>query len=49
MRQRYGTHSHLEVFKGHLGGTRNTTEFYIVETGILEDDKALAEYKTSLK
>ena len=41
MKQRYGTHSFLEVFKGHLGGKRNTTEFFIVEQGILEDRAAL--------
>lgn len=49
MRERFGTHSHLEVFKGHLGGKRSTTEFYIVESGILPDNKALAAYKASLK
>lgn len=49
MRQRYGITAHLEVFKGHLGGSRQTTEFYIVEPGILEDKKALDVYKDSLK
>lgn len=45
LRQRFGTHSILEVFKGHLGGKRQTTEFYIVAEGILPDDKALKAYK----
>jgi len=49
MRQRYGTHSHLEVFKGHLGGSRNTTDFYIVEKGILNDKDQLEEYLKELK
>lgn len=49
MNQRYGTHSYLEVFKGHLGGSRNTTEFYIVESGILEDKAALEAYKEKLE
>jgi RecA/RadA recombinase len=44
MRQRYGTHSHLEVYKGHLGGKRNTTEFFIVEEGVLSDKEALKAY-----
>lgn len=49
MRQRYGTHSHLEVYKGHLGGKRNTTEFFIVEGGILESKEALKEHNESNK
>ena len=49
MRQRYGTHSHLEVFKGHMGGMRNTTEFYIVDKGILDGDAELKAYTESLK
>lgn len=49
LNQRYGTHSHLEVFKGHLGGLRNTTEFYIVPEGIIETDQALKEYEEQLK
>lgn len=47
--QRYGAHSLLEVFKGHLGGEKTTTEFYVVGKGILDNKKALDEYKLSFK
>lgn len=46
--QRYGSHSLLEVFKGHLGGERTTTEFWVVGKGILDNKAALEEYKASL-
>ena len=43
--ERFGVHSLLEVFKGHLGGSKATTDFYIVGQGILPDEAALTEYK----
>lgn len=43
--EKFGVHSLLEVFKGHLGGSKATTPFYIVGQGILADEKLLAEYK----
>jgi RecA/RadA recombinase len=43
--EKFGVHSLLEVFKGHLGGSKATTPFYIVGQGILADEKQLAEYK----
>lgn len=48
LKQRFGAHSLLEVMKGHLGGRRTTTEFYIVSEGVLDDKKALDEYKESM-
>lgn len=43
--ERFGVHSLLEVFKGHLGGSKATTPFYIVGQGILQDAEALEDYK----
>lgn len=43
--EKFGVHSLLEVFKGHLGGSKATTPFYIVGQGILENETALEEYK----
>lgn len=43
--EKFGVWSLLEVFKGHLGGSKATTPFYIVGQGILPDEKALEEYK----
>jgi RecA/RadA recombinase len=48
LQQRYGTRSLLEVFKGHLGGTKTTTEFYIVDKGILSTDKEFEKYKEGM-
>lgn len=46
--QRYGAHSLLEVFKGHLGGERTTTEFWVVGKGILGSKEEYDAYKASL-
>lgn len=46
--QRYGAHSLLEVFKGHLGGEKTTTEFWVVGKGILESKQAFEQYKETL-
>lgn len=43
--EKFGTHSLLEVFKGHLGGSKATTPFYIVGQGILATEKELSDYK----
>ena len=43
--ERFGVWSLLEVFKGHLGGSKATTPFYIVGQGILPDEKSLDQYK----
>lgn len=43
--EKFGVWSLLEVFKGHLGGSKATTPFYIVGQGILPDEKKLDEYK----
>lgn len=43
--EKFGVHSLLEVFKGHLGGVKAVTPFYIVGQGILEDEDQLSEYK----
>ncbi len=43
--ERFGVHSLLEVFKGHLGGSKATTSFYIVGQGILDGPEVLADYK----
>jgi RecA/RadA recombinase len=43
--ERFGVHSLLEVFKGHLGGSKATTPFYIVGQGVLDDADALEDYK----
>lgn len=43
--EKFGVWSLLEVFKGHLGGAKATTPFYIVGQGILPDEKTLKEYK----
>lgn len=48
MKQKYGTQSMLEVFKGHLGGRKTTTEFFIIETGIV-NEKQLEDYKEAIK
>lgn len=48
MKQKYGIHALLEVFKGHLGGRKTTTEFYIVDKGIL-DKNGLDDYKKEIK
>lgn len=45
LKERYGSHSLLEVFKGHLGGSRTTTEFWVVGKGILESKEAFDAYK----
>lgn len=42
--EKYGVHSLLEVFKGHLGGAKAITPFYIVGQGILNDEASLKEY-----
>lgn len=47
--QKFGVHALLEVFKGHLGGRRTTTEFYIVPEGVLKDKKELEVYKKEIK
>lgn len=41
----YGVHSLLEVFKGHLGGSKAITPFFIVGQGILATEKELSDYK----
>lgn len=46
--QRYGSHSLLEVFKGHLGGEKTTTEFWVVGKGILDSKEAFELYKDNL-
>jgi RecA/RadA recombinase len=43
--EKIGSHSLLEVFKGHLGGSKAITPFYIVGQGILSTEKDLKEYK----
>lgn len=43
--ERVGIHAFLEVVKGHLGGTKAITPFYIVGQGVLPDVAALKEYK----
>lgn len=43
--ERFGVHSLLEVFKGHLGGSKATTPFYIVGQGVMDDANALENYK----
>lgn len=43
--ERFGVHSLLEVFKGHLGGSKATTPFYIVGQGVLDDEESLENYK----
>ena len=43
--EKFGVHSLLEVFKGHLGGSKATTPFYIVGQGILQDTEVLEDYK----
>lgn len=43
--EKFGVWSLLEVFKGHLGGSKATTPFYIVGQGILPDQKELNDYK----
>ncbi len=48
LNQRYGAHSLLEVFKGHLGGEKTTTEFYVVGKGLLDGKAALDKYKLEL-
>lgn len=48
LKQKFVVHALLEVFKGHLGGRKTTTEFHIVDIGIL-DDEGLKEYKESIK
>ncbi len=45
---RYGAHSLLEVIKGHLGGNRVTTEFWVVGKGILGSEAEFKAYKDSL-
>lgn len=46
--EKYGAHSLLEVFKGHLGGRKTTTEFYIVDKGVLDSKADLEAYKQSM-
>ncbi len=48
LNQRYGSHSLLEVFKGHLSGQRTTTEFWVVSKGILGSEAEFKAYKDSL-
>lgn len=48
LQERYGAHSLLEVFKGHLGGSKTTTEFWVVGKGILESKAAFDAYKEGL-
>lgn len=43
--ERIGAWSILEVFKGHLGGSKAKTEFYIVGQGVLETVQELKDYK----
>jgi RecA/RadA recombinase len=43
--ERFGVHSLLEVFKGHLGGAKATVPMYVVGQGILGSEKELADYK----
>lgn len=45
---RFGIHSLLEVFKGHLTGEKPTTEFFVVGKGILPDKASLDAYRQSL-
>lgn len=47
--QRYGAHSLLEVFKGHLGGEKTTTEFWVVGKGILGSKDEYDAYREGLK
>ncbi|PWU06080.1 MAG: hypothetical protein C5B47_08095 [Verrucomicrobia bacterium] len=47
--EKFGVHSLLEVFKGHLGGAKATTPFYIVPQGILDGEDALKEYKDLIR
>ena len=48
-KQKFGTNSILEVFKGHLSGRKTATEFYIVDRGILSTKEELEEYKKEIK
>lgn len=48
LKERYGSHSLLEVFKGHLGGSRTTTEFWVVGKGILSSKEEYEQYKAQL-
>lgn len=43
--EKFGSHSLLEVFKGHLGGSKATTSFYIVGQGVLDGKDTLDDYK----
>lgn len=47
--EQFGVHSLLKVFKGHLGGAKATTPFYIVGQGILDGDAPLKDYKDLIK
>ncbi len=49
LNQRYGAHSLLEVFKGHLGGEKTTTEFWVVGKGILGSKTEYDDYRATLK
>lgn len=46
--QKFGAHSLLEVFKGHLGGRKTTTEFYIVDRGVIDNKADLDAYKEGM-
>jgi RecA/RadA recombinase len=43
--ERFGVWSLLSVFKGHLGGSKATTPFWIVGQGVLESPEELEDYK----
>lgn len=48
MPQKYGIHGLLEVFKGHVGGRKTTTDFYIVDKGIINKEELVA-YQESIE
>lgn len=43
--EKFGVWALLEVFKGHLGGSKAITPFWIVGQGVLDDAPALEDYK----
>lgn len=43
--EKFGVWALLEVFKGHLGGSKAITPFWIVGQGVLDDAAALEDYK----
>lgn len=48
LQERYGAHSLLEVIKGHFSGRRTTTEFWVVDKGILGSKEEYDAYRATL-